>query len=175
MADLPALRGWADNALAAGADGLYFFNAAYMSTATQRALYGDGFSAEAIRAAVRRHLPSFHDCTPNDGDTGTQLPIPVTRGGKVEIVVGHADGRPADVVVGLNEDIDAPAITLNGAKPCGEAVRENSISSPWWRPKAAWRIPFAAGAAVDGRNIVSISPAREPSRVMWCEIVVRGR
>ena len=126
-------------------------------------------------AAVRRHLPSFHDCTPNDGDTGTQLPIPVTRGGKVEIVVGHADGRPGDVVVGLNEDIDAPAITLNGAKPCGPAVRENGLSGPWWRPKAAWRIPFAAGAAADGRNIVSISPARKPARVMWCEIEVKNK
>ena len=93
----------------------------------------------------------------------------------MEIVVGHADGRAAEVVVALDAEVGAPAITLNGAKPCGEAVRENSISSPWWRPKAAWRIPFAAGAAVDGRNVVSISPAGEPSRVMWCEIVVKGR
>ena len=176
IADLPALRGWADNALAAGADGLYFFNAAYMSTAAQRALYGDGFSADAIRAAVRRHLPSFHDCTPKDGDTGAQLPIICKTGGRVEIVIGHADGRPTEVVIALNAEMDAPPITLNGAKPCGPAVRENGLSNPWWRPKAAWRIPFAAGAAADGRNVVSFAPLKGvPWCVTWCEIEVKNK
>ncbi len=174
-AGLAALRGWADNVQAAGAEGLYFFNAAYYSDVAQRALYGDGFAADAVRAAERRHLPSFHDCTPKGVSNGAQLPIACAKGGVVNVVVGHADGRAAEVVVALEADAPAPSVTLNGAEPCGKAVREGRTASYGRRPKVAWRIPFVAGAAADGANAVAIAPSEgAKGKVLWCEIALKG-
>ena len=161
---------------AAGAEGLYFFNAAYYSDVAQRALYGDGFAADAVRAAERRHLPAFHDCVPRGVSNGAQLPIAWAKGGVVNVVVGHADGRAAEVVVAFDAEADAPAVALNGAEPCGKAVREGRTIAYGRRPKVAWRIPFAAGAAADGANAVAIAPSKgAKGKVLWCEIALKGK
>lgn len=56
--DGAALAGWADNAYAAGAEGVYLFNAAYLPDAVQRAVYARGCAPEVVRAGARRYLPA---------------------------------------------------------------------------------------------------------------------
>jgi hypothetical protein len=67
-------------------------------------------------------------------------------------------------------------VTLNGAEPCGQAVREGRTIAYGRRPKVAWRIPFAAGAAADGANAVAIAPSKgAKGKVLWCEIALKGK
>lgn len=169
--DVAALRGWADNALAAGADGLYFFNVAYWPDDAQRALYGNGFAKQGIRFGERRHLASFHDCVPSGMADGRQLPIARSLGGIVSVAVGHADGRAVEVVVAMDVDASAPTLTLNGIAPAAKSVREIDATRYGRTQTSVWRVPFASGAAVDGRNSVQIAPSPEKDgNVTWCEI-----
>lgn len=171
--DLAAVSGWADNAVACGADGLYLFNVAYWPDDAQRAVYGSGLSRESVRRAERRHLASYHDCVPKGMPNGAQMPVACAKGGTVNVLVGHADGRASEIVIALDADIPAPAVTLNGASASGAPVRTANAAAYGHRPKAVWRIPFNAGVAVDGLNKISFIPSPESrSRVMWCEMVI---
>ncbi len=124
-----------------------------------------------MRSAERRHVASYHDCVPEKMSDGRQLPIACAKGGEVKILVGHADGRAAEVVVALDVDAPAPDVRLNGSDACGGPVRVAKASLFGHTPKAVWRVPFNAGVAADGYNVVSIAPAAESgARVVWCEI-----
>lgn len=174
--DGAALAGWADNAYAAGAEGVYLFNAAYLPDAVQRAVYARGCAPEVVRAGARRYLPAFHDCVPAGMDDGRQLPLDLARGGTVRIRVGTAAGAACAVVVALDADRPPPRLALNGVAPCGAPSREGNLARFARNPaalKSAWRVPFAAGVLRDGMNAVAF--AREDAgvgRALWCEIDV---
>lgn len=174
--DGPALAGWADNAFTAGAEGVYFFNTAYLPDDVQRSLYTRGCTPETVRAAARRYLPAFHDCVPEGMDDGHQLPIALASGGTVHIRVGTAAGAACSVVVALDADRPPPPLTLNGAAPCGAPVREENLKRFARNPAetgvvCGWRVPFAAGTLQDGMNAVSLaSEEAGGARVLWCEI-----
>ncbi len=174
--DTAALAGWADNVYAEGADGIYTFNTAYYMDDTQRTLYEQGFTPDVARARARRYLPSFHDCVPKGVSNAAQLPRALAKGCTVKIRVGTAVDEPCEVVLVLNADVAAPAVTLNRQKPCGAPQRETNLSR-YGRDtknlKVAWRIPFAAGALRAGVNLVTLAATSSPGRAMWCEIVVR--
>ncbi len=174
--DTAALAGWADNVYAEGADGIYTFNTAYYMDDTQRTLYEKGFTPDVARARTRRYLPFFHDCVPSGMSNAAQLPRALAKGCTVKIRVGTAAAEPCEVVLALNADVAAPAVTLNQQKPCGAPQREANLSR-YGRDtknlKVAWRIPFAAGTLRAGVNFVTLAAAPGPGRAMWCEIVVR--
>ena len=121
----------------------------------------------------RRYLASYHDCVPRNGvPDGKQLPLKLSDGGTVQVVVGNVGNEDASVVVATDLDVAAPAVLLNGARPIGAAQRIAGAVRYGHTPKAVWRIPFVRGAVRKGRNAIVIEPCAVAAKLVWCEVEV---
>ena len=172
-----ALRGWADNVYALGAEGLYFFNAAYMPDSAQREIYGVGFDPQSVAASARRHVATYHDCVPRGMPDGRQLPIDLGKGGEVRVRVGTVpDGRGSvDVVVAGNGMTFAQyGVRLNGVLPL-KAMPLAGDFSMYGHAESARVVVFPASAVRAGINVVVFDPSVVKGSVTWVEIDVAKR
>lgn len=183
-------RGWAHNARAEGADGVYFFNVAYKSNDLQREIYDIGFAAERIANAPRRYVSTYHDCTRTRDDeketrelNGAQLPENLKSGAQITVNVGGVAqrGDMVDVTIIVNRNQPCPEVKLNGVKPSAVAMEDKQITyaryglrdktkATDWR---AWKLPFPNTALKKGHNVVSIGKAA--CTLMWTEISVNWK
>jgi len=185
-----AVRGWSDNAIAEGADGLYFFNFFWFSRACRDIIRDENLSI-AAPAGPRRYLCSFHDCTADDDAMKCrQMPIAAGKVATLTINVGSAPeaGSTVSVVVGYDGEATAPEVLLNGHKSTA-AVPVSSEPSADTQPqtyattgapftygknvKRGYRFGFPTDALKAGHNQVSVSPVQSVN-LIWAEINVVG-
>ena len=169
-----ALRGWADNAYALGAEGLYFFNAAYMPDSAQREIYDAGFDPQTVAASARRHVVTYHDCVPRGMPNGCQLPIPLDKGGEVRVRVGSVpDGRDVVnvIVAGKEMALAQGGVRLNGASPLKTAPLSGDLSM-YGHAENAWKVVFPASAIKAGVNVVGFEESSGAGNATWLEIDV---
>lgn len=176
--DTAARRGWVDNMLAQGAEGLYFFNVAYGSTDVQKDVYGTGFLQSAQEDGERRYVASYHDCAAEGLSDGKAFPRPYSEGATAEIVVGRqpaAGDHVEVVVVGMDGEPESWQVTLNGCDPTGEPVNRDGWSGRWLIASergTARGFAFTANVVKKGRNAIRIGPTGGKGRFVWCEMSV---
>ena len=170
---LAAVRGWADNAYALGAEGLYLFNAAYMPDDVQRTAYGEGFAPQSVAASPRRHIVTHHDCVPKGAKDGRQLPVSLREGGDVRVRVGTppADGSVTVVLASPDESLPEASVRLNGVAAAASAVRTDGLVR-YGRARSARAYRFPAAACRAGENAVSIAASSAAGTVTWLELEI---
>ena len=168
---LADLCGWADNSFAAGAQGLYLFNAAYFGANVQRQVYWHGLGAAAVREQPRTYLASYHDVSYRGVDNGCRFPIDLTKGGEVTILVGSVAGGAPVVVFGCNgQDARCPRVSLNGFAPLAMGETPVAPGDVCDKLSRAWRLGFPVGAVKPGRNVLSFKPQSGGGLLQWAEI-----
>lgn len=182
-----AVRGFADIAAQAGADGLYFFNYAWFTHACRDVFRDEDLMALPPRGD-RRYPCSYHDCTADDDAMKCrQLPVEPGQAAALRLNVGSpaADGETVSVIVGYDKTVDAPRVALNGvpalaaepaaSMPCGSALDISTGSRFCYGKdvKCAFRCRFPSSALRAGHNEVSVSSVAG-ARLVWAEIEIKG-
>ena len=164
-----ALKGWADNVRADGAEGLYVFNAAYLCREALDLVLDDGLSGPECAKGPRRYICSFHDCVKTPEQAERQLPRKLDGGAELTIRVGRPSGDAASVVLGFDQDCPAPGLRINGLS-AGAGEQLKTLTPYGKTVKCAWRFELQPEAIRGGRNRLSVSSIPGVS-VVWAEIV----
>ena len=181
-----AVRGFADIAATAGADGLYFFNYAWFSRACRDVFRNEDLMALPPRGA-RRYPCSYHDCTADD-DAMKRRQLPVAPGwpAALRLNVGTPAGadETVSVVLGYDGESVPPRVTLNGAaalsseavasEPFGTAldIMTGARFAYGKKVKRAFRCRVPSSALKAGHNEVFVSSVPAAS-LIWAEIDIR--
>ena len=181
-----AVRGFADIAAQAGADGLYFFNYAWFTHACRDVFRDEDLSGRP--RGDRRYPCSYHDCTADDDAMKCrQLPVEAGRAAALCLNVGSraADDETVSVVVGYDGETAVPRVALNGvpalsAEPVvsGPCAADRDVSTGarlvyGKNVKCAFRCRVPSSALKAGHNAVSVS-AVPTAHLVWAEIDVKA-
>ena len=180
-ADYAGYCGWADAARARGAEGLYLFNAIYLTPEVQNDLWSRGLEAEDVRRGPRRYVATYPDSAPDDIPEPSLCQLPRSLAQKIglEIFAGHGCAeKTVEVVLAFDRPVDAASVrlTLNDVAAEGAPVEEHDFGKRYGDPKFAkaacrWRFPLAA--LKPDRNQLAVQPLPGSSaEVRWAEIAV---
>ena len=163
---LDALRGWC-SLYENQADGVYLFNASYLRPELKYEIKTGGLSPERLRAGARRYVVSWHDCGPEGGRRGAQLPRSLNKPIRLDVrVVRFAEDRDALLTLVFQGDRPLPErldVRLNDYNP--------AVVSPRETHSLCWT--FSAASLKDGVNeIVVIPKDKINSQVVHAEIAI---